>query len=66
MPSSDEERRPAKGRKDPIAGETLFTPETKEAINDCKKKASCLQDPLPLDQMCDMTPASPNSAHGLN
>ena len=36
--SSDEECRPAKGRKDPIADETLFTSETKEAISECKKR----------------------------
>ena len=64
--SSDEESRPARGRKDQITGETLFTSETKEAITECKKKAMYLQDPLPLDQMYDVIHPSPNSSHQVN
>ena len=64
--TSSDESRPARGRKDPITHETLFSSETKEAANECKKKAACLQDPLPLEQMHDVIPPSPNSPHQLN
>ena len=37
--SSSGTSRPARGRKDPFTGETLFTPETKDAIKNCKEKA---------------------------
>jgi len=57
--------RPAGGRKDPINGNTLFSTETKGAIEECKKKAVHLQDPLPLDQMYDIIHPSPNASHQL-
>jgi len=63
--ASDDSSRPARGRKDPFTGETSFASETKEAIKNCKEKAMCLQDPLPLDDMCDVTQPSPNSPHQL-
>jgi len=43
--------RPASRRLDPLTGDTLFSSKTKEAVFNCKEKACCLQDPLPLDQM---------------
>jgi len=64
--TSDQEQHPARGRKDPITGETLFASETKEAVQECKKKAAYLQDPLTLDQMYDVIQPSPNSTHQLN
>jgi len=64
--SSSNATRPARGRLDPITGETLFTPETKEAVMNCKEKACHLQDPLPLSQMYRVIPPGPNSTHGLN
>jgi len=56
---------PALGRFDPVTGDSLFTPETKTAIANCKEKSMYLQDPLPLDQMYDVTLPNPNSPHGL-
>jgi len=64
--SSNEKHWPARGPRDPINGETLFTSETKDAINECKKKTSCSQDPLPSHLMQDVMSPSPNSTHGLN
>jgi len=64
--SVSDNARPAGGRKDPNTGETLFTPETKEAIRNCKEKAKCVQHPPPLDQMHDTIKPSPNAAHQLN
>jgi len=53
---------PARSRLDPLAGDTLFTSETKEAVLNCKEKACHLQDPLPLDQMYQEMPPGPNSS----
>jgi len=64
--SSSDTSRPPRGRKDPLTGETLFTPETKDAIKNCKEKAKYIQDPLPLDQMYDTIKPNQNSAHQLN
>ena len=55
----------ARGRRDPVTKETLFTSNTKEAVNNCKEKAKFLQDPLPLEQMYYTIDANPNSVHGL-
>jgi len=56
---------PAGGRLDPISKEALFTSETKIAVTNCKETCRHLQDPLPLNEMYDTTPANPNSPHGL-
>ena len=63
--SSDDVNRPAGGRLDPIRMEPLFTADTKPAIENCKEKAQCLSDPLPLDKMYDMILPNPNSSHQL-
>jgi len=63
--SSDADTRPARGRLDPIRLVSLFTPETKDAVENCKKKAVYLSDPLPLDEIYDEIPANPNSKHQL-
>jgi hypothetical protein len=63
--SSENARRPALGRLDPITQQTLFTPETRTAWTNCKEKAEYLQDPLPLDQMYVSIAPNPNSSHGL-
>jgi len=63
--SSSGDMRPARGRKDPISGDTLFNPETKGTVAECKKKATHLQDPLPLDQMHGVFHPNPNSSHQL-
>jgi len=56
---------PARGRLDPVTGETLFSSETKEVLLNCKDKAAYLQDPLPLDQMYAVIQPNPNSTHQL-
>lgn len=56
---------PPLGRLDPTTNETLFTPETKIAIKNCKEKAQCLQDPLPLEDMHCVIQPIPNLPHGL-
>jgi len=63
--TASDNSRPAKGRCDPVTGETLFSPETKEAIRLAKVNAKCLQDPLPLDQMHFVIEPNPNSQHQL-
>jgi len=57
--------RPARRRHDPVAGETLFTAETKEAARLGKENAKHLQDPLPLEQMHTVIEPNPNAAHKL-
>jgi len=63
--SSSDASRPARGRCDPVTGETLFSSDTKAAVQNCKEKASFMQDPLPLEQMYDVILPSPNSPHQL-
>jgi len=63
--SASDGSRPARGRRDPFTGETLFTAETKEAIRLGKQNAKYLQDPLPLDQMYHVIQPNPNSTHQL-
>jgi len=36
--TTDPNTRPARGRKDPVSGDTLLTPETKPTVEECKKK----------------------------
>ena len=63
--SSSDNKRPARGRKDPVSGDTLFSCETKGTVEECKKKSMHLQDPLPLDEMCDVMHPNPNAPHQL-
>lgn len=56
---------PTLGRLDPVSREPLFTPETKQAVHNCKEKCMHLQDPLPLDEMHDVILPTPGSSHGL-
>jgi len=63
--TSSDDTRPARGRLDPIRNVPLFTAETKDAVENCKEKARYLADPLPLNQMYDEIPPSPNSKHQL-
>jgi len=49
-----------------LTGCTLFSSDTREAVLNCKEKASYIQDPLSLDQMYRTMPPNPNSTHGLN
>jgi len=56
---------PAHGRLDPIHLCPSFTSETKEAVENCKEKAQCTHDPLPLKPMHDTILPHPNSKHQL-
>jgi hypothetical protein len=64
--SASDGAREALGRRDPITNETLFTADTKDAVENCKEKVIYLQDPLPLDQMYYVIKPNPNSSHGLS
>jgi len=57
--------RPAGGRLDPSRGVSLFTSETKTAVENCKDKAMHLSDPLPVDDMHFPIKPNPNSRHQL-
>ena len=57
---------PAEGEFDDRTGQTLFTFETKDAVENCKKNARYLQDNLPLDQMYREVKPPANSKHGLS
>jgi len=45
---------------------SLFTSETKTAMENCKLKARCISDPLPFEDMQDIIPPNPCSKHKLN
>ena len=57
--------RPARGRLDPNKDITLFTTETKTAVDNCKDKAMHLSDPLPMEEMYFLMPPNPNLRHQL-
>ncbi len=63
---ASEGARPAKGRKCPMHGITLFIPDMRNTIDNCKKKASEIQDRLPFVDTYEEVPANPNSKHGLS
>lgn len=63
--ATDPEDRPARGRLDPVHQVPLFSEETRNTVRNCQDKAEYLSDPLPLEQMYDTMPASPNSKYGL-
>ena len=53
-------------RVDPRTQQTLFTMDTHLAIENCKKKAEYLSDPLPVSEMYREIKPGPNSKHGLS
>jgi len=63
--TASEGSQPARGRLDPRMQMPLFKSETKIAVEECKKKAQHLADPLPINQMYFTVPANPNSQHQL-
>jgi len=63
--SSDPDLRPARGRLDPYHNIPLFRKETKEAVRNCKEKATHLSDPMDIEEMYDKIPPNPNSKHQL-
>ncbi len=54
-----------RGRLNPVNGQKLFTPDTKPAIEECKKTCKFLSDVLPPEQMYRSANASSKSKHGL-
>jgi len=63
--TASEGSRPARGRLDPRTRQTLFKAETKSAVEECKKKAQYVCDPLPIDEMYFTIQPNPNSKHQL-
>jgi hypothetical protein len=59
-------KEPGKGRKDPINGKLLFTPDTKTAITEAYESCKYIGDVLPCDRMYTPMSPSPHSTHGLN
>lgn len=43
----------------------MFTPDTKDAVENCIKKAGYIQDPLPVEEMYMVVPAPPGAKHNL-
>ncbi|KAG7357606.1 hypothetical protein IV203_002294 [Nitzschia inconspicua] len=54
------------GRLDPKTQQPLFTAETKEAVDNCKKNAEVIGDPLPIEKMYREVKANPRSLHQLS
>jgi hypothetical protein len=54
-----------RGRLNPVNDQKLFTPETKPAIEECKKTCKYLSDILPPEQMYRSANAASKSKHGL-
>lgn len=54
-----------RGRPNPINGQKLFTPDTKSAVEECKKTCEFLHDVLPPEQMYRSANAPATSKHGL-
>jgi len=63
--SSNPINRPVGGCLDPLRLETLFTPDTKIAVKNCKENAKHLSHPLPLEEMCALLLPNPNPTHQL-
>jgi len=61
--SSQPHERPAGGRLDPFRGCSLFTQDTKAAVDKCKEKTKHLSDPFPIEKMYDMILPNPNNTH---
>jgi hypothetical protein len=59
-------KRAARGRKDPTTGKFLFTPDTKDAIEEGLKTCLFISDVLDINEMYTMLPPSPHSTHNLN
>jgi hypothetical protein len=64
--SNSQGKEPGRGRKDPINGKLLFTPDTKKAITEAYESCKYIGDVLPCDQMYTPMAPSPHSTHGLN
>ena len=63
--TSSDGTRPARGRLDPIKGVSLFTSDTKRAVENCKEKAQFLSDPYPFCDMYDAITPNPKCPHQL-
>ena len=64
--ASEESELAAEGEYDLKTGKTLFTSETKSAVENCKRNAQYLQDNRPIEEMYREVKAGPKSKHGLS
>jgi hypothetical protein len=55
-----------RGRLDPVSRKKLFTPETKDAVENAMRSCQYISDVLTVDDMYTTLPPSPYSTHGLN
>jgi hypothetical protein len=63
--NSSDPSHPGRGRLDPIRGVSLFTSDTKDAVENCKLKAQYLTDPFPFQEMYDEIKPNPKCQHQL-
>jgi hypothetical protein len=63
--TASEGKAPGKGRLNPENGQTLFTPETKGAIEEAKKKAEFILDVLSLEEIYQPVEAPTRAKHSL-
>jgi hypothetical protein len=63
--TASEGKAPGQGRVNPANGQTLFTPETKVAIEEAKKKAQFILDVLSLEEICQPVEAPTRAKHSL-
>ena len=54
----------ARGRRDPVRNETLFTSSTKDALLNCKKACEYIQDVRPIQEMYNEVETSKKDEHG--
>ena len=62
--SASDNKWPGQGKLDPVTNQPLFTPETHDALENCKEKPKHFANPLPNDQMYHEMPPNPNAKHG--
>jgi hypothetical protein len=63
--TASEGKAPGQGRLNPANGQTLFTPETKVAIEEAKKKAQFILDVLTLEEIYQPVEAPTRAKHNL-
>jgi hypothetical protein len=55
-----------RGRLDPVSRKKLFTPDTKDAVDNALISCQYISDVLTIDDVYTSLPPSPHSTHGLN
>jgi hypothetical protein len=63
--TASEGQAPAEGRVNPVNGQALFTPETKPALEEAKKKAQFIMDVLSLEEIYQPVEAPTRAKHSL-